>query len=222
MSPPFSVEACKSPRGDAHLRNERRRRATFVVSFLGWFALHAGIGAGQTVGSLSGTISGKVTDSTGAVLRDVTITIASAALMGTRSTVTNSEGLYRFPALGPGEYTLVFTREGFQEVRREGMYVGVAVTATVNVELPIATLEQQMIVERNAPTIDRQSTAIATTFNAQQLANLPGARSMWAIQAATPAVYLPRFDFVASATGVGGPISAYGTAGSTRPRSADR
>ena len=40
---------------------------------------------------------------------------------------------------------------------------------------------------------------------------------MWAIQAATPAVYLPRFDLGASATGLGGPISAYGTAGSNRP-----
>ena len=74
-----------------------------------------------------------------------------------------------------------------------------------------------MIVERNSPVIDKQSTAIAATFDSRQLADLPSARSMWAIQAATPAVYVARFDLGASAAGLGGPISAYGTAGFNRP-----
>ena len=166
---------------------------------------------------MTGAINGTVTDSTGAVLPGVTIVISSAALMGTRTTVTNAEGLYRFPALAPGEYTLVFTLNGFKAVRREGIYVGLGFTATVNVELQIATLQENVIVERNSPVIDKQSTAIGATFDARQLADLPSARSMWAIQAATPAVYFPRFDLGASATGLGGPISAYGTAGSNRP-----
>ena len=166
---------------------------------------------------MTGAINGTVTDSTRAVLPGVTIVISSAALMGTRTTVTNAEGLYRFPALAPGEYTLVFTLDGFKTVRREGIYVGLGFTATVNVELQIATLQENVIVERNSPVIDKQSTAIGATFDARQLANLPSARSMWAIQAATPAVYVARFDLGASATGLGGPISAYGTAGFNRP-----
>ena len=184
---------------------------------LACFALQASTGAGQTVGAMTGAINGTVTDSTGAVLPGVTIVISSAALMGTRTTVTNAEGLYRFPALAPGEYTLVFTLDGFKTVRREGIYVGLGFTATVNVELQIATLQENVIVERNSPVIDKQSTAIGATFDARQLANLPSARSMWAIQAATPAVYVARFDLGASATGLGGPISAYGTAGFNRP-----
>src|SRR4029434_8108311 len=105
----------------------------------------------------------------------------------------------------------VFTLDGFKAVRREGIYVGVGFTATVDVELQIATLQENVIVERNSPVIDQQSTAIATTFDAHQLANLPSARSMWGIQAATPAVYLPRFDLGATATGLGGAVTAYGT-----------
>ena len=54
---------------------------------------------------MAGAINGAVTDSTSAALPRVTIVISSAALMGTRTTVTNGEGLYRFPALAPGEYT---------------------------------------------------------------------------------------------------------------------
>ena len=187
---------------DVEDRHEGCRRAILSsVSFIVCFALQASTGAGQTVGAMTGAINGTVTDSTGAVLPGVTIVISSDALMGTRTTVTNAEGLYRFPALAPGEYTLVFTLDGFKAVRREGIYVGLGFTATVDVELQIATLQEKVIVERNSPVIDKQSTAIATTFDARQLANLPGARSMWAIQAATPAVYVARFDLGASATG---------------------
>jgi hypothetical protein len=53
-----------------------------------------------------------------------------------------------------------------------------------------------------------KSTAIAATFDAHQLANLPSARSMWAIQAATPAVFVTRFDLGSSATGFGGLVIA--------------
>jgi hypothetical protein len=194
-----------------------RRRATPLISFLACFALQASTTAAQTVGAMTGTINGTVTDSTGAVLPGVTIVISSAALMGTRSTVTNAEGLYRFPALAPGQYTVVFTLDGFEAVRREGVYVALGFTATVNVEMQIATLQEKIVVQRSSPALDKHSTAIASTFDARQLANLPSARSIWAIQAATPAVHLPRFDLGASATGIGGPISAYGTAGLNRP-----
>ena len=189
----------------------------FLVSFVACFALHTSTVASQTVGAMNGAINGSVTDSTSAALPGVAVVISGASLMGTRTTITNAEGLYRFPALVPGEYTLVFTLGGFKAVRREAIYVGLGFTATVDVELQIAMLQDTVIVERISPVIDKQSTAIGATFDAHQLANLPSARSMWAIQAATPAVYVARFDLGASATGLGGPISAYGTAGFNRP-----
>ena len=123
------------PALDVEERPEGYRPTILLVSFLACFALHASTGAGQTVGAMTGAINGTVTDSTSAALPRVTIVISSAALMGTRTTVTNAEGLYRFPALAPGEYTLVFTLDGFKAVRREGIYVGLGFTATVDVEL---------------------------------------------------------------------------------------
>jgi hypothetical protein len=205
------------PALDVEERLEGYRPTILLVSFLACFALHASTSGSQTVGAMTGAINGTITDNTGAVLPDVTIVISSAALMGTRTTVTNAEGLYRFPALAPGEYALRFTMDGFKAVRREGIYVGLGFTAAVDVKLQIATLQENVIVERNSPVIDKQSTAIATTFDGRQLADLPSARSMWAIQAATPAVYVARFDASANATGPGGAFSAYGTAGFNRP-----
>jgi Carboxypeptidase regulatory-like domain/TonB dependent receptor len=202
---------------DVEERLEGYRPAIRLVSFLVCFALHASTGAGQTVGAMTGAINGTVTDSTDAVLAGVTIVMSSSALMGSRTTVTNAEGRYRFPVLAPGEYALLFTLDGFKAVRHEGIYVALGFTATVDVELPIATLQDNVIVERRSPVIDKQSTAIGAIFDARQLADLPSARSMWTIQAATPAVYVARFDVGASATGPGGAFSAYGTAGFNRP-----
>src|SRR5262245_8740185 len=108
------------PALDVEERREGYRPTILLVSFLVCFALHASTGAGQTVGAMTGAINGTVTDSTDAVLAGVTIVMSSAALMGTRTTVTNAEGRYRFPVLAPGEYTLVFTLDGFKGVRHEG------------------------------------------------------------------------------------------------------
>ena len=201
-------------------KDEGYRRTILLASFLVCFVLQPSSGTGQTVGAITGVINGTVTDTSGAILPGVMIVASSDAVIGNkgkRTTVANGNGLYRFPALPPGEYALVFTLDGFTTLEREGIYVGVGLTATIDVELHIATLREQVTVVRNSPVIDQQSTAMATTFDSHQLANLPGGRSMWAIQAATPAVYLPRFDLGANATGLGPPISAYGTAGANRP-----
>ena len=83
----------------------------------------------------------------------MTVTISGAALIGPRTVVSGSEALYRFPALPPGEYSLVFAREGFTRVNRDGIYVGLGFTATVDVELGLATFRQDLSVIGQAGTV---------------------------------------------------------------------
>src|SRR5206468_2088763 len=56
--------------------------------------------------SSTGTIMGKVTDASGGVLPGVTVNATSPSMMGVQSIVTNTEGIYRFPAVPPGTYTV--------------------------------------------------------------------------------------------------------------------
>ena len=63
--------------------------------------------------SSTGTIQGKVSDSSGAVLPGVTVTAASPSMIGTQVQVTNENGSYRFPAVPPGNYSLTFELTGF-------------------------------------------------------------------------------------------------------------
>ena len=70
-----------------------------------------GYSQAQTTSALTGTI----TDSTGAVIPGVTVSIESPSLIGGKhSTVTDSQGVYRFPSLQPGIYKLTAELQGFR------------------------------------------------------------------------------------------------------------
>ena len=184
---------CRLETTDVENPHEGCRPAILLVSFLVCFALQTSTGAGQTVAT-TGAISGKVTDSTGAGLPAVAVATSSDALMGSRTAVTGADGRYRFPALPAGDYTVVFTRDGFGTVRREAVHVGIAFTASVDAELELAALREDVIVARGAAPIDRQSTAIAQNFDARQLADLPGSRSIFASWPPRPPIRVARFE----------------------------
>jgi protocatechuate 3,4-dioxygenase beta subunit len=65
---------------------------------------------------------GTVQDTTGAVLPGVTISVSSPQQIGgVQTSVTDSQGLYRFPALKPGVYEMEVTLPGFKTVKRSGI-----------------------------------------------------------------------------------------------------
>src|SRR5437867_1716798 len=66
-------------------------------------------------------ITGKVTDSSGAVIPGVGITLTSPGVMGAREVVSDEQGGYRFNFLPPGVYALKFELPGFRSLVREGI-----------------------------------------------------------------------------------------------------
>ena len=69
--------------------------------------------------SSTGSVSGSVTDDSGAALPGVTVTTENAATGATRSAVTNGTGYYQVGLLPPGRYTVTAALDGFQSVRRD-------------------------------------------------------------------------------------------------------
>ena len=61
-----------------------------------------------------GALEGTIRDAQGAVLPGVTVEARSAALIGVRAVASDSTGLYRFPALPPGDYLITAKLAGFQ------------------------------------------------------------------------------------------------------------
>jgi len=170
----------------------------------------------QVTSSTAGAVMGTITDATGAVLSGVTVTISGTALMGTQTATSSSEGLYRFPAVPPGDYLLLFSRPGFTTTTRDGIHTGSGFTATVDVMLLVEGLQADLAVVGGSTIIDQQSTAISTHFTAQQLSDLPTSRSVFGILSATPAVHVGRFE-VGGGSGEASSYSAYGTPRANRP-----
>lgn len=191
-------------------------RATIHIPLLASLLLQAAAASGQTVGT-TGSVSGKVTDRSGAVLPDVAITVSGDGLIRPRTTSTGPDGLYRFPAIPAGWYSLVFEHQGFGTVQREDVRVGIGSSTTVDAMLPLAAMSDHVIVERGAPIIDRRSTAIVRTLDARQLESLPTSRSLFAMLSVTPAIRVTRFEVGGSSGDAGSPYGAYGIVGLNVP-----
>jgi hypothetical protein len=179
--------------------------------------LSPGIALAQGGGASStGTINGRVSDTSGAVLPGVTVTASSSAMMGVQTAVTNAEGQYRFPAVPPGTYTLAFELAGFNTRKNEGVEIRLGFTATINVELPVASLQETVTVTGESPVIDTSTTRVQQNFKLEQLQSLPNGRDMWALLAVTPSVQMSRIDVGGNRAGTQTGYTAYGFNGQVR------
>ena len=103
-------------------------------------------------------IAGVVRDTTGAVMPGVVVEASSPALIErVRTVTTDSQGQYKIVDLRPGAYTVTFTLPGFSMVKREGIDLPAAFTATVNADLRVGALEETVTVSGASPIVDTQT-----------------------------------------------------------------
>src|SRR5712691_11647294 len=99
---------------------------------------HAALAQVQT-----GSILVKTADEQNAVMPGVTITISSPVLVsGSMTGVTDAGGVYRFPSLAPGTYTVKLELAGFQTLLREGIVVLVGQTTPLDITLKVASVAE--------------------------------------------------------------------------------
>jgi len=128
----------------------------------------------------TGGLRGFVRDDTGGVLAGVTVEASSPARIGAPAvTVTDGQGLYTFQNLPLGEYTLVFTLQGFTTVRRDNLRVEVGRTIQVDISLEVGTVEQAVVVTGEAPVVDAANAGFSTNFTQALLQNIPTARQSY-------------------------------------------
>ena len=193
-----------------------RRWTTGVVTLLVALAFGASAFAQGGGASSTGTIQGRVMDAQGAVLPGVTVTATSPAALGAQTTVTSETGNYRFPALPPGTYELNYELAGFNTLKRSGISISLGFTATINVELALATLQETVTVSGASPVIDTTATRTVQNFKLEQLQSLPNGRDMWALLAVTPGVAMSRIDVGGNRAGTQTGYTAYGMSGQVR------
>jgi Carboxypeptidase regulatory-like domain len=149
--------------------------------------------AAQT-GQMFGELVGKVSDDQGGVLPGVTVTLSGPAVMGAPTAVTNENGLYRFPAVNSGTYTLKFELSGFAPLTREGIVVPVRQTITVDAAMKIATLQETVTVTGASPTIDVENTKVGARLDHEILQAVPTSRTIFGSTTVLPGMTMSRQD----------------------------
>src|SRR5689334_8054603 len=90
----------------------------------------------------SGSIDGKVTDSSGAPLPGVTVEITSAQLQGSKTEVSDASGHFRFSLLPPGTYNMTASLSGFSPTKQNNIAVSLSRATTLDVRMSAAVTEQ--------------------------------------------------------------------------------
>ena len=120
-----------------------------------------------------GTFNGRVLDQGDAVLPGATITATNTGTNVTRTTVTNSEGLYTLPALDPGVYTLQAELSGFATSTRTGVTLAVNQTLTIDLKLGLAGVSENITVAGASPLIEVTQSLVSSTIRTREVVNLP-------------------------------------------------
>jgi hypothetical protein len=124
-------------------------------------------------GGTTNTISGVVVDSGGGVVPGADVVIKHNATGVTQSKVTNSEGLFSFPNMNIGVYTVTVTLTGFKTFVANDVVLTSTAPASVKATLTIGGLEETVVVQSTAEIVQTQSTTISSTVNTNQITKLP-------------------------------------------------
>ncbi len=148
-----------------------RRRTLFTPLLLGVAAACLLLPALVQGQASEGALTGTFTDGT-APLPGVTVTVTNPATGFTRTTVTDTDGSFRFPALPVGKYNLKAELAGFATVSAEGVEVAVATTRRLDVTMKTSKVAEQVTVTAEVPLVET-TPAIGTVVSQNELQSLP-------------------------------------------------
>jgi len=140
-----------------------------VVAFIGLF-LFATTAVAQVD---RGTITGIVTDASGAVIPGVAIKVTNQATGVVTPVITSSAGVYTAPLLQPGTYGVTAEKQGFKKFAQSGIVVGVGETVRANVAMAIGVTTETVQVSGQAVQIQRDSAELGTVVSGQEIEELP-------------------------------------------------
>jgi hypothetical protein len=121
----------------------------------------------------TGTIVGTVTDSSGAVLPGVTVTVTQEGTDVVLTTVTNASGQYIFPGLRVGRYTVAAELQGFRRGVRTDVSVSVQDRRGVDFELEVGVVTEAITVSARTEILQTQSADIGAVVDERQVRDLP-------------------------------------------------
>ena len=124
----------------------------------------------QVVG---GTLSGTVTDQSGAVIPNGQVSIKNVATGIMRDVTTDAAGFYMAPNLIPGAYEVTASAAGFATEVRTGITLTVGAQQVLNLSMQVGRVTERVQVAGEAPTVQLASSAISAAVNSTTVRELP-------------------------------------------------
>ena len=144
---------------------ERLRLLLLIAVFVG---IAATMAQAQTA-----TVTGRITDSSGAVIPGTSVTITNVGTGIQRAVTANEVGLYTVPLLSPGEYRITVEQLGFRSVVRSGVILQVEQRATINFELEVGSVAEQIEVSADALQLNTVEASQGQVIDNQRIVEMP-------------------------------------------------
>src|SRR6266404_2598993 len=135
------------------------------------------------------TVSGLVTDRTGAAVAGAEVRLQMVDRGTVTTTTTNNAGIYVFPSVNPGQYQISVQKQGFKQVDLLGLIVNVQDHIEQNFRLEVGSIAESVTVEAGASMINTTSAAVSTVVDQTYVKNIPlNGRSFQDLILLTPGV----------------------------------
>ena len=146
-------------------------RTALLCAIFIMFAAHSNSAVGQ---GEQGTITGTVTDQSGAVVPGAKVTVKEVSTQAESTTVTNARGYYTIPYLAPGTYDVTAESKGFSTETISGVHLTVDLSTSIDLKLALGTVSQQVVVqEANAIQLETENSELGGSVSRQQILELP-------------------------------------------------
>ncbi|MBS1850914.1 MAG: TonB-dependent receptor [Acidobacteria bacterium] len=142
--------------------------------------------------TVTGAITGIVSDASGAAVANATVEATNTSTGVTDTTQTNSTGLYRFPSLVPGPYSVKITQTNFAPFEQKNITLNVGVTVRVDAALSVGTVNSAVMVTSDAPLLQTDSVDVSQTLQTSAVNSLPTfGRNVTRLNLLSPGVSMP-------------------------------
>ena len=149
-----------------------KRKFGFLLVFLSSFPLAAQVD--------HSSLTGVVTDATGAVVQGAKVEAVAAATRFRRTTTTDAAGSYQIPLLAIGNYTVSFAKVGFKTAEVKEVELAVGQPRTLDARLTVGAVSDAVEVRAPLETLNRTSAEVGGLVEPEQIKELPISGRNWA------------------------------------------
>jgi outer membrane receptor protein involved in Fe transport len=181
----YSIKEMQTKKGIVSMKM-RIFTMSLLALCLALFTMSGAMAQSSTTGSIEGT----VTDPSGGVVPNATVTVSGSNLISPQTATTDDEGRYRILNLPPGRYTVVIgATAGFGETTRSDVEVNLSKTSSADIQLAIAGQSASVtITDTSGASVDTSQNTTGTNVSSEQFSNFPTQRTVQSLYSIAPTV----------------------------------